>query len=47
MMPIALEFHNFVSDMLLLSNAKDERSDVGFASNNTKSILMQFGQTFR
>jgi len=46
MMPDALEFHNFASDMLLLSIAKDKRSDVGFASNNIKSILTQFGQTF-
>jgi hypothetical protein len=46
MMPVALEFHNFASDMLLLSIAKYERSDVGFTSKNIKSILMQFGQTF-
>lgn len=46
MMPVALEFHNFASYMLLLSIAKDERSNVGFASNNIKSILTQFGQTF-
>lgn len=46
MMPVALEFHSFASDILLLSTAKDERSDVVFTSNNIKSLLMQFGQTF-
>jgi hypothetical protein len=44
MMHVALEFYSFASDMLSLSIAKAERSEVGFASNNKKSTEMQFAQ---